>query len=98
VGLPARHPALEHFQAIFKGGSWVDKTFPVALCPDGEALSLDAKLISAAGGLPTYFFTKNKKYGITSGTVMDKYSFDSSKAQLLPRGVLDVIPDGGYWE
>jgi hypothetical protein len=29
---------------------------------------------------------------------MDKYSFDSSRVQLLPRGVLDVIPDGGYWE
>lgn len=84
--------------ALFTAGAPVRMDIPLEICPDGEVLSLDAHLISAPGGRPTYLYTNRKKYGITSGHIMRKYHFDPAKIRLVAGSVLDDIEDGGYWE
>ena len=65
---------------------------------EGPALDNGAVLLRARSCERIYLLDQGKKRLITSQSIMGKYQFNEDAVVVVPRIVLDAVPDGDIWE
>jgi hypothetical protein len=65
---------------------------------EGPAMDNGAVLLRGMSCECIYLLDQGKKRLITSRQIMDKYQFSEQAVVVIPRIVLDAIPDGEIWE
>jgi len=93
-----RHiPDPQTYNNLFRDGNGVQQYFIFSLdnVPIGPDLTSGAYLAwDGTPGDAVYLVSNGQKRWITSPAVMDKFYFDPAKVQIVPTGLLNLIPSG----
>jgi hypothetical protein len=65
---------------------------------EGPTLDNGAVLLRGTSSERIYLLDHGKKRLITSQRIMEKYEFSEEAVVVVPRSVMDAVPDGEIWE